>query len=110
VTPRIVRFRDARHYVGMDRNRFNAEVRPHVTEIPIASRGSASTAMNLMLGCTSMSAATGVPHEKEQQNGTQIKYQDSPSGAGSGTSTSSCSGGEFARALAHLDSKKPSEP
>ena len=26
--PRIIRFRDAPHYLGMDRNRFNAEVRP----------------------------------------------------------------------------------
>ena len=26
--PRILRFRDAPAYLGMDRNRFNAEVRP----------------------------------------------------------------------------------
>src|SRR2546423_8395621 len=35
VTPRIIRFRDAPAYLGMDRNRFNAEVRPNLTEIPI---------------------------------------------------------------------------
>ena len=37
--PRILRFRDAPAYLGMDRNRFNAEVRPHLTEIPIGKQG-----------------------------------------------------------------------
>jgi hypothetical protein len=35
VLPRLLRFRDAPGYLGMDRNRFNAEVRPGLTEIPI---------------------------------------------------------------------------
>jgi hypothetical protein len=29
IQPRIIRFRDAPGHLGMDRNRFNAEVRPH---------------------------------------------------------------------------------
>ena len=37
--PRILRFRDAPSYLGMDRNRFNAQVRPCVTEIPIGKQG-----------------------------------------------------------------------
>ena len=37
--PRVVRFKDAPGYLGMDRNRFNAEVRPYVTEIPIGKQG-----------------------------------------------------------------------
>jgi hypothetical protein len=32
--PRLIRLRDAPAYLGMGRNRFNAEVRPCVTEIP----------------------------------------------------------------------------
>jgi hypothetical protein len=32
--PRLIRLRDAPQYLGMDRNRFNAEVRPYLTEIP----------------------------------------------------------------------------
>ena len=32
--PRLIRHRDAPGYLGMDRNRFDAEVRPFVTEIP----------------------------------------------------------------------------
>ena len=39
IAPRIIRFRDAPHYLGMDRNRFNAEVRPYVTEVPIYKQG-----------------------------------------------------------------------
>lgn len=37
--PRLIRFREAPSYLGMDRNRFNAEVRPDLTEIPIGTQG-----------------------------------------------------------------------
>jgi hypothetical protein len=37
--PRVIRFRDAPRYLGMDRNRFNAEVRPFLTEVPIGKQG-----------------------------------------------------------------------
>lgn len=39
IEPRFLRFRDAPDYLGMDRNRFNTEVRPHVTNIPIGKQG-----------------------------------------------------------------------
>jgi len=39
MTPRLIRFRDAPRYLGMDRNRFNTEVRPYLTEIPIGRQG-----------------------------------------------------------------------
>lgn len=45
--PRFVRFRDAPFYLGMDRNRFNAEVRPYLTKIPIGSRGIAFDRLEL---------------------------------------------------------------
>ncbi|MFC1560656.1 hypothetical protein ACFL3W_01810 [Pseudomonadota bacterium] len=35
ITPRLIRFRDAPRYLGMDRNRFNAEVRPYLGPIRI---------------------------------------------------------------------------
>ncbi len=38
--PRLLRLRDAPTYLGMDRNRFNSEVRPCLTEIPIGEQGS----------------------------------------------------------------------
>ena len=39
ILPRLLRLRDAPNYLGMDRNRFNGEVRPHITEIPIGEQG-----------------------------------------------------------------------
>ena len=39
LVPRLLRFRDAPDYLGMDRNRFNLEVRPYITEIPIGRQG-----------------------------------------------------------------------
>ena len=39
IAPRLIRFRDAPHYLGMDRNRFNAEVRPYLTEVPVGKQG-----------------------------------------------------------------------
>ena len=40
--PRILRFRDAPRYLGMDRNRFNWEVRPYLTEFVNQSHREAS--------------------------------------------------------------------
>ena len=45
--PRLIRFRDAPDYIGMDRNRFNKEVRPFVTEIPIGIQGIAFDRLEL---------------------------------------------------------------
>ena len=39
ILPRLIRLRDAAHYLGMDPNRFNAEVRPYLTTIPIGKQG-----------------------------------------------------------------------
>ena len=50
----------------MDRNRFNAEVRPTSPKCRSASRASASIALNSTLGSTTISPATGVPHGKER--------------------------------------------
>jgi hypothetical protein len=36
VSPRFIRLRDAPRYLGMDKNRFNREVRPALTNLPIA--------------------------------------------------------------------------
>lgn len=46
--PRLIRLRDAPNYLGMDRNRFNTEVRPDLTEIPIGEQGIASRQSRLI--------------------------------------------------------------
>ena len=45
--PRLIRMRDAPHYLGMDRNRFNSEVRPYLCEIPIGRQGIAFDRVDL---------------------------------------------------------------
>lgn len=45
--PRLVRLRDAPTYVGMDRHRFNDEVRPKLIEIPIGTQGIAFDRLDL---------------------------------------------------------------
>ena len=45
--PRLVRLRDAPAYLGMDRNRFNNEVRLHLTNIPIGQQGIAFDRLEL---------------------------------------------------------------
>ena len=45
--PRLVRLRDAPAYLGMDRNRFNCEVRPNLTNIPIGQQGIAFDRLEL---------------------------------------------------------------
>jgi predicted DNA-binding transcriptional regulator AlpA len=47
VIPRLIRFRDAPQYLGMDRNRFNAEVRPYITAVPIGRQGIAFDRLDL---------------------------------------------------------------
>ena len=47
VIPRLIRLRDAPFYLGMDRNRFNAEVRPYLTQIPIGEQGIAFDRLEL---------------------------------------------------------------
>lgn len=39
ILPRLIRLRDAPHYLAMDRNRFNREVRPYLTEVRIGKQG-----------------------------------------------------------------------
>jgi hypothetical protein len=47
IPPRFIRFRDAPSYLGMDKDRFNAEVRPYLVEIPIGKQGPAFDRLDL---------------------------------------------------------------
>jgi hypothetical protein len=47
ILPRLIRLRDAPAYLGMDRHRFNEEVRPKLTELPIGSQGIAFDRLDL---------------------------------------------------------------
>jgi hypothetical protein len=45
--PRFIRLRDAPRYLGMDKNRFNREVRPALTHLPIGVQGVAFDRLEL---------------------------------------------------------------
>jgi len=49
LVPRLIRLRDAPFYLGMDRNRFNKEVRPQLQEIRIGEQGIAFDRLDLDL-------------------------------------------------------------
>lgn len=45
--PRVIRLKDAPRYLGMDKNRFNQEVRPYLTELRIGLQGVAFDRLDL---------------------------------------------------------------
>src|SRR2546423_8379759 len=104
--PRILRFRDAPRYLGMDRNRFNAEVRPCVTEIPIGKQGIGFDRLELDTWVDDYKSRNGRPARKGDKTWDANASPASSCGPGPGISTSASSGGEFARALAQLGSKR----
>lgn len=86
---RLYRLRDAPTYLGMDKNRFNAEVRPYLTEIPIGSHGIAFDRVDLDMWADHYKRRNGRPARLEgEELWGESERQDSPSEAGSGTSIS----------------------
>ena len=104
--PRIIRFRDAPQYLGMDRNRFNAEARPYLTEIPIGSQGIGFDRLELDAWVDDYIARNGRPAQKGVKPWDAKEYPVSSRGKGSGISTNASAGGEFARVLEQLTSRK----
>jgi len=105
--PRLIRFRDAPGYLGMDRNRFNAEVRPALTEIPIGTQGIAFDRLELDAWVEQYKHRNGRPSQRKglltwDDQGRQA----SSSEATSGTSTSATEEDAFAKALAQVTSRK----
>jgi hypothetical protein len=57
--PRFIRMRDAPSYLGMDKNRFNRDVRPLLSAIPIGTQGIAFDRLDL--DSWAADSATGIP-------------------------------------------------
>jgi predicted DNA-binding transcriptional regulator AlpA len=106
IAPRIIRFRDAPNYLGMDRNRFNAEVRPYITEVPIGKQGVGFDRLELDAWFEDYKSRNGRPARKGTKRWDANTYQGSFCEPESGTSTSTSVGGEFAKALDQLNSRK----
>ena len=65
--PRIIRLRDTPFYLGMDRNRFNAEVRPYLTAIPIGRQGVAFDRLELDAWVADYVSRNGRPAAKRRK-------------------------------------------
>ena len=57
----LVRLKDAPFYLAMDRNRFNAEVRPQLIEVPIGSQGIAFLRLELDAWADDYASRNGRP-------------------------------------------------
>jgi predicted DNA-binding transcriptional regulator AlpA len=65
IDARFIRLRNVALYLGMDKNRFNVDVRPYVTEIPIGVQGIAFDRLELDAWADDYKAVRGRPPEKE---------------------------------------------
>ncbi len=105
---RLIRLRDAAHSLGMDPNRFNAEVRPFLIAIPIGKQGIAFDRIDLdgwvdeyesRNGCPGKAMGGKPPWDKKFHHG-------SSSVAKSGTSGKRSQVIEFEKALTRATSRK----
>jgi hypothetical protein len=108
ILPRLIRLRDAAHYLGMDPNRFNAEVRPYLIEIPIGKQGVAFDRIDLDAWVDEYKESNGRPG-KQKGAGKPWDARKSPAsltGKGHGILTRLSEEEEFAKALERAISKK----
>ena len=98
--PRLLRLRDAPFYLGMDRNRFNSEVRPYLTEIPIGEQGIAYDRLELDRWVDEYKSRNGRPGQPKGETPWDAKERQASLNVGApGTSINTSMGGEFARAV-----------
>jgi hypothetical protein len=106
---RFIRLRDAPSYLGMDKNRFNRDVRPHLCAIPIGTQGIAFDRIDLDTWADQYKNRNGRPAAQSQRSKPweTKERQVSKSVVASGTSTRSFEEDAFAKALERATSCKP---
>ncbi len=109
IQPRVIRLKDAANYLGMDRNRFNAEVRPFVTELRIGSQGVGFDRLDLDAWLDDYKESNGRPGI--QKKGVEKPWREKACPALSiakvrGTSIKSSEEDAFAKALERATGKK----
>jgi hypothetical protein len=107
--PRFIRLRDAPSYLGMDKNRFNRDVRPLLAAIPIGTQGIAFGRLDLDSWADDYKSRNGHPAaQPEREKLWETKERRvSPNAVGSGTSIRSSEEHAFAKALEQATSGKP---
>jgi hypothetical protein len=100
-SPRFIRLRDAPLYLGMDKNRFNRDVRPRLYAIPIGTQGVAFDRLDLDAWADDYKSRNGHPaaQPKEEKPWETKRRQVSRNAVGFGISTSSSEASAFGRAL-----------
>ena len=107
IIPRIIRIKDAPFYLGMDKNRFNAEVRPSLTEMKIGTQGIAFDRLELDAWVDDFKSRLGKSATKKlEKTVCQKDHRVSPKGTTFGTSTKSSKERDFTKALEQVTSKK----
>jgi hypothetical protein len=111
-SPRVIRAKDAASYLGMDRNRFNREVKPCVIAIPIGAQGVAYDRFDLDVWWEDYKRRNGQPGalckkgEAQWENECQVSTAGQISRAVCGTSTKSSTVNAFAKAVERATKKK----
>ncbi|OGV50076.1 MAG: hypothetical protein A3F46_08945 [Legionellales bacterium RIFCSPHIGHO2_12_FULL_42_9] len=107
--PRLIRLRDAPDYLGMDRHRFNEEVRPSITEVPIGSQGIAFDRLDLDAWVDDYKRCSGRPAATKQRSlekWDENERQESIKKVRTGKSTRQSLDTDFAKALVLATSKR----
>lgn len=107
--PRLIRLRDAPTYLGMDRHRFNDEVRPKLIEMPIGTQGIAFDRLDLDAWVDDYKQCSGRPaanNVRSMEKWDENEHLACKSGAVSGTLIKRSSEKDFAKALARVALKK----
>lgn len=106
IIPRFIRMRDAPKYLGMDKNRFSAEVRPFITEIPIGSQGIAFDRLDLDAWADQYKAQNAIKRIRREDVIPRSAQPASRRKVTSGTSTNrSETSVDYVKVLAQLRSK-----
>ena len=97
--PRFIRLKDASVYLGMDKNRFNIEVRPYLMEIHIGVQGIAFDKLDLDAFAEQYKSRNGCPPKRSNPIWDTEKCKASQKEAKTGVSIRKSSEEEFMRAL-----------
>jgi hypothetical protein len=103
----INRLRNAPAYVGMDKNRFNKEVRPTLLEMPIGKQGVAFDRLDLDRWADDYKTRNGRPAAvtfNRSKPWDKERHRASSNAVGSGISTSGLEAIDFAKQLERVTS------
>ena len=106
ILPRLIRLKGVTHYLGMNRQLFNKEVRPYLTEIPIGIQGKAFDRLDLDKWVDYYKSRSGRPSNVRLELWDEKERQESTNVENSGILINRFSDNAFAKALEQICSKK----